>query len=327
MKNLVIGDPHIRVQDIPEGWRLIERIKSVAADEGVTQITFMGDLFHNHSIMHVEVMHFWRQVLSGLAQRWPVYIILGNHDGPQEMRPGVHALAALEMQGVTVIDRPYQMMENVWAVPFMRMNDDFVTVCTRGQLVDVPTLYCHQEFNGCKYDNGYYSKEGVDPAAIPQKTVISGHIHAGQEFGKVWYVGAPRWMIASDANQDRFLWVIQHDASGAVISRKPFPTDPACTRMVQVQDTVEKPVTAEELPVGCKAMVDIHGPASWIEERKSYWHGRARVRTFATDERQLAVRESDGIGVAFRKYLEAYEPKFGVPKPYLEGLVHQRLGV
>jgi DNA repair exonuclease SbcCD nuclease subunit len=132
VKNLVIGDPHIRVQDIPEGWRLAERIKSIAADEGVTQITFMGDLFHNHSIMHVEVMHFWRQVLSGLAQRCPVYIILGNHDGPQEMRPGVHALAALEMQGVTIIDRPYQMMENVWAVPFMRVNDDFVTVCTRG---------------------------------------------------------------------------------------------------------------------------------------------------------------------------------------------------
>lgn len=339
LRILSVGDPHIRVQDLEEAERLVDHVSKVALDEKVDLIVLMGDLFHTHSIMHVEVMHFWRMALRRLRTICKVYVILGNHDGPQEMRAGVHALAALEMDGVTIVDRPtdmtihatasnpdgtYEKWPVVSALPYMRSNEEFVKAC---HLKTVgPVLYCHTEFDGCKYDNGFYSKTGVDPAAVPQKLIISGHIHSGQEFGKVWYVGAPRWMTASDVNQDRFIWVIDHSVLGDVTGRKPFPTDPGCKRMMQAEDTAEKPLKREDY-LSVKMMVDVKGTAEWIEERKAYWKGFARVRTFATNERQSAVRESDGIPIAFRKYLEAYEPAFQVSKDVLAKMAHERLGI
>lgn len=324
MKNLVIGDPHIRVQDLEEADRLYELIAKTAQEQEVDVITFMGDLFHTHALVHVEVMVWWRDTLEALAARWPVIVVKGNHDGPQEDRAGVHALVSLEMENVTIVAEPTKL-HGMLFVPFIRDDASFVNVCRKN--ADLPVMYCHQEFNGCKYDNGFYSKVGVDPDLIPQTLVISGHIHTGQEFGKVWYVGAPRWMTASDANQDRFLWVVEHDDAGSVTKRSPFPTDSACVRMVIAEDRPEKPLALEDLPKGCKAMVDIHGSAERIEERKRYWQGRARIRTFATDERQLVVKESDGIPLAFKKFMNAYEPKFGVPKNLLEQVVHDRLGI
>lgn len=333
MKVLSVGDPHTRVNDIPECERLLDRVEAVSDEAGINHdtgfIVLMGDLFHNHSIMHVEVMHFWRRRVARLAQKARVYILKGNHDGPQDGAFNVHALAALEMNGVTIVDQPMLMTVGpnspaIDAIPFMRSNEEFVKVCQERTHI----IYCHQEFNGCKYDNGFYSKVGVDPEAIPQKLVISGHIHTGQEFGKVWYVGAPRWMTASDANQDRFVWVIEHDdKTGDVVKRTPYPTDPACQRMIQIEDTEAAPADPAKLPEGAKVMVDIKGSAAWVQERKSFWHGRARVRTFTTNECQRTVKESDGIGVAFRKYLDAYEPKFGVPMAALERIAHDRLGV
>lgn len=352
MKVLSVGDPHTRVQDIPECEKLLDRVEAVADEAGIDHntgfIVLMGDLFHNHSIMHVEVMHFWRRRLERLVKKCWVYILLGNHDGPQDAQQGVHALAALEMKGVTIVDKPTQMClgpqpqkDGSWkkfpilyGVPFMRSNDDFIQAMkVIGEMNDTPP-YCHQEFNGCRYDllnhdgKAYYSKTGVDPEAIPQKLVISGHIHTGQEFGKVWYVGAPRWMTASDVNQDRFVWVIEHDdLTGQITKRTPYPTDPACQRLVQVEDTEAAPADPAKFPEGAAVMVDIKGSAAWILERKTFWHGRARVRTFATNERQSVVKESDGIAVAFKKFLGAYLPKFGVPIPALEKISHDRLGI
>jgi hypothetical protein len=38
-------------------------------------------------------------------------------------------------------------------------------------------VVCHATFNGARYENGFYAKEALDPDAVPQKRIISGHIH------------------------------------------------------------------------------------------------------------------------------------------------------
>lgn len=330
MKLLVVGDPHIKVEDLDEGQRFVARVRDVAMGADVDRIVFMGDLFHSHSIMHVEVMHFWRQALVSLRQAAPVIIVLGNHDGPHDMRPGVHALASLTMEGVQIIDQPTTLRRddgipvNIGFVPFMRSNEEFVATCRE---YPIETLYCHQEFDGCRFENGLPSPYGVKVQDIPQKQVISGHIHMGQEFGKIWYVGAPRWLTASDANQDRFIWVIEHDDFGAIISRERFATDPACQRIVHLEDTPEKPADPAALDASWKAMVDIRGPAAWVEERKALWRGKARYRTFRTGDKRTRVRESDGIPVAFQKYLEGFQPRFGTPQIQLKAMAADRLAL
>jgi predicted phosphodiesterase len=328
MKFLVVGDPHVKPSDLEEGLRLVDRIVQVAKEREVDSIVLTGDLFHTHSLVHVEVMHFWRNAVAKMAANHSVVVLLGNHDAPHDMRPGVHALAALaDIKNVYVVDEPKRIawFDAVAFVPFMRSNDEFVAAMQA--LGDVPTVYCHQEFDGCKYDNGFYSKHGVDPEAIPQKLVISGHIHTGQEFGKVWYVGAPRWMTLSDANQDRYIWVIEHGPDGAVIGRTPYATDPACQRIVRVEDTAEAPADPGVFDAtNVKVHVDIRGTAAWVEERKPFWRAiGARIRTFVDNGKKVAVRESEGIGAAFVKYLKTYQPRYGTPVEVLETMAKERL--
>jgi DNA repair exonuclease SbcCD nuclease subunit len=332
---LVVGDPHIKPEDLEEGQRLIDYILDIALDTKPSRIVLMGDLFHTHSIVHVEVMHFWQKAVERLAMLWPVVVLLGNHDGPHDMKDGVHALTALSMiPGVQVVDKPqmlkctisYEDNDHIAFVPFMRHNDEFVAACNALAPL-AKTIYCHQEFDGAKYDNGFYSKHGVQPEAIVQETVISGHIHTGQEFGKVWYVGAPRWMTASDANQDRYIWVIDHDEEGKIVARTSRKTDPACQRIVQVKDTPNAPADIQSMDPSWKVIVDIVGPAAWVKERKDAWRGKARIRTFVEEGKKVVVRESEGISTAFVKYLGGFQSPNGTPASVLEELCRNRLQI
>lgn len=335
MKALVIGDPHIRVEDLEEGANLINLIAENVRTLKPDLIVFMGDLFHNFDLVNVEVATFWKRALLEIrlaAGPAKIRIILGNHDGPHDPKPGVHALTYLQdMLGVEVVDQPKVFTDKgamMLFIPFMRDNAEFVKTCREAQVGisgAATTIYCHQEFAGAAYDNGQLIKEGVDPALVPQTTIISGHIHTGQEFGKVWYVGSPRWMTASDANKDRFLWLIEHDTAGDVVARTPIPTDPWCQRLVHVTDTEAKPENPEGMKPEWKVVVDIRGTEAWIEQRKPLWAGRARIRTFREGERKIEVRESDGIDVALERYFTRYKPTFGTDKDFLHRMMLDRL--
>lgn len=331
MKVLLVGDPHIRVEDLREGGNLINLILETVRTHKPDGIIFMGDLFHNFELVNVEVAAFWKQAIVEIkmaAGRGQVIVIRGNHDGPHDPKPGVHALAYLQnFLQVQVIDKPEAMLVDrtpLLFVPFMRDHAEFVEACS-SKLPNPSTVYCHQEFAGAAYDNGQLAQEGVDPAAIPQTTVISGHIHTGQEFGKVWYVGAPRWMTASDANKDRFLWLVEHDDVGAVVARTPIPTDPWCQRMVHIADTEAKPENPEGMKAEWKVVVDIRGTEAWISQRVPLWQGRARIRTFREGERKIEVRESEGIDVAFFRYVDFFKPAHGTDKEFLRKMAISRM--
>ena len=322
MKYLVVGDPHLRPEDLAsgEGDALMGLVLKLALEAQVDRVVFLGDLFHTFSLVHVEVLAFWRRWLARLvAEMRPraqkvihqsVFVLRGNHDGPHDPIDGVSALNALQMDGVWVIDTLVDLDGIAW-VPYCRDNTKFVAACAIAS--DRKTVYCHQEFNGCSYDNGFYSSVGVDPEAINQTTVISGHIHDGQEFGKIWYPGAPRWLTASDVNKNRFLWVVEHGDDGAVLSRKSYPTDGVCARMVEVNDLETAPTAPESLPANCKVVVNIRGTKAWLEARVALWAGTgARIRTYEDrPTKAVEVRESQGIGTAFRSWRTAYKPRFG----------------
>jgi DNA repair exonuclease SbcCD nuclease subunit len=323
VKILVVGDPHIKPGELDEAWRLVGRIEEVAVQEKPDYILLLGDLFHNFGLVHVEVLHFWTKALnrlSGLCRR--VIALRGNHDGPHDPRAGVHALASLGSDRIEIVDEP-TIIQGVMFMPYFRDADEFLKAVGTG--AGLACLYCHQEFDGCRYDNGFYAPNGVDPEKVPVKTIISGHIHTGQEFGKVWFPGAPRWMSVSDANQDRFLWLVEHGDDGTVWSRKAFPTDPACQRLVHIDDRQEAPADPAALKPEWRVAVDITGDAAWVKERQGEWRGRARIRTFVIGSKNSVVRESDGISVAFTKFLSGFAPKNKTAADRLAGMAKERL--
>lgn len=325
-KVLYVGDPHARPEDLADCQALCGLIVEVIAGQEIDRIVFLGDLHHTHAIVHVEVLHFWRDTLRWLTRvhQQKVVLLVGNHDQPGDASSSAHALEAYkDIEGVTVVDRPL-CIDGILHLPYRHSRDQFVADCSDVAHRNLETVVCHQTFDGAQYENGFFAKDGVKPDDIPQKHIISGHIHDPQSFSKVTYLGSPRWLTISDANKSRFLSIVYHDENGVPVGTKTFPTDGQCRKIFHLVDTPEAPLEASFDPRH-RYHVDVTGPAEWIEQRKGLYTGHARVRTQRTDNAVARVRESEGIGAALRRFIKTYKAQRGTDLPTLERLVDARL--
>jgi DNA repair exonuclease SbcCD nuclease subunit len=324
VRALLVGDVHAVESELEDCQNLIDYVEKVAKEEKVDLIIFMGDLYNNHAVMRVEVMAFWQRAFDQLEFAAKSLIILvGNHDFAGEGLTD-HALMAhgYQIQG-HIVSEYTVLKDGVGALAYTSDKDVFVQNCKMLKDMGCDTILCHQTFSGAKYDNGMYAPDGLDPEAIPQTRVISGHIHAPQSFGKVTYIGAPRWRTLSDANVDRSIVVydfVTHE-------RKDFPTAGVCREIRYYEDTPDSPLAMDTFEKASSVdwRIDIKGPADYIEARKLELSGKARVRTFKTDKPQATVRESDGVDLAFERFLSNYTSKYGTPKDRLQAAAHERL--
>jgi hypothetical protein len=203
------------------------------------------------------------------------------------------------------------------------MNDSraFTEACQKSKS---EVLFCHQTFLGGKNDNGFYAPDGISLDLIPQTSIISGHLHCSQIVGKCRYVGSPRWMTASDANQEKVIEIIDIE-KGTRPFVQCFYTSGICSPIWAIEETPGKEIAY--LVENARYIVDLTGSAGWIEERKAFWEGKARVRTHDISNRVSEIRESEGIPSAFRKYFDGFELKYSKNKELLRKLVSERCGM
>lgn len=339
-KVVVVGDMHVVPDETQDCNAVIQLILDVCRTEGIQEVWFSGDQHHNHDLVRLSVLHWWLTAFRALKDQGINSVCLvGNHD---QAAPGSNIHAMLAYQGlsyVKVIDRP-TVHRNVLMIPYMHDEAEFQRVCAEFGAIDedgysedgyskihAPTVFCHQTFDGSTYENGFLASDGFNPNLPPQELLISGHIHTGQEFGKVWYVGAPRWRSLSDANVERSIWVLEFE-SGKLVKRTPYSTGTVCRQIRHVEDTPDRPV---QLPLDGRHQwrIDIKGPPDWCQQRKTELRAAgARVRTFPTQVSSTGrVRESEGVERAFQSYLGVFQSKHGTPTEVLAAMAKERLNV
>lgn len=311
MRVLCVGDPHATPDELPDCEALCELVMDVVQSRLPDSIVFMGDLHHTHAMVRVEVTAFWLRWLERFGAVRPTYVLLGNHDYPHGAHRGLgfdppeaHALQPyFHLRGVTVVDRPL-VTECGLMLPYLQDPEVIVKCVEEARRGDtyIPAgdvVYCHQDFLGARYENGFAPPGAFDPARCPGTRFISGHIHLPQEVGdQVQFVGAPRWRTLSDAGVDRYVWVF--DERGSVVDR--IPTERACSRIEHLVVTSEpRPAL---YPPRTRLRVDLHGTAAENERWALAFPG-ARVRRFDKDQAAPRVRESRGVHQAFADWLEA----------------------
>lgn len=341
MRCLIVGDPHATVEELDDCQRLLDYICKVADEQKVDLVVFLGDLYHNHAIMHVEVMAFWTRAFAQIRskpQRCETMVLVGNHDMPGDDSSTSHALMAQQAcLEVTIVEKPFRH-EGVLFLPYYSNHEAFIKACQDHS--DCPTVVCHQTFNDALFENGFAAKDGLDSNLLPQEAVLSGHIHAPQSFGKVWYPGAPRWRTLSDANTDRAIWVVDFE-NGRIKSKQAFSTRGVCKEIRRTTLTVS-PTGAvfdprvELLDLGDGQLcldprvdwrIDIKGPAEYVEQWKNTFSKQPnlRLRTFVTDSRPVQVRESEGIQQAFTRFCASFTAKNGTSVEALQKMADERL--
>jgi len=332
-KLLLIGDVHAVYSELDDCRSLIEYIRKLVEEHNATPV-FMGDQTNDHSILHLGVQEFWREAFSDLSttvgEFGRVIVLVGNHD-----QAGTNAIQETSMDmfnegNVYVVNKVTAFDDIPGAVfmPYMASRKGFVDTVRKHENPCPGNIYfCHQTFDGSKYENGFYAKDGVDPRLFPNATFISGHIHTPQRFGNVWYIGAPRWRSAMDADVDRHLWLVEVDAPApAILNPKGIPTDTVCRAIRSVTLTPD-----DDLPTlddRTTWRVDLRGPEAWLEGvAKKYRRPGVKLRTFKTDKKDIKVRESEGIDKAFQSYVQAFVPPHGTPTDELRQMAAERIGM
>jgi DNA repair exonuclease SbcCD nuclease subunit len=299
---IYVGDMHVTKDNRPESRRLTEWIRSLSAKYKLP-VLFAGDQYNDHGIQRVEVIEFWVEEFSAMPYRTTA--LVGNHDMNQEGDASV--MVAHNHDGVDVISAPTHILQQGWgAVPFFRKNEDFIAAVTGLYKHGCKTIFCHQEMDGAQFENGFYSPHGVKMSDLPSDLkLISGHIHKQQEFGNVWYPGAPRQLTRSDIGEQKGVWIIAFDGR-----RKFIPTpEEVCESFKHIKVTPE--TATIEIPVSEKVYIDVYGPKEFVLDfvHKLSKDGKKvpHLRAYADPELVTSdIKESDGINVAFSKYLAKY---------------------
>lgn len=244
-KIVCIGDPHItnNTEEFDKILGLVEKL-------GPDLVVILGDLFHTHSLIKAEILHYWIETINKLAQKYKLAILRGNHDAPydkvlyQKIGPIAFLNQFIQHPNVIIANTP-----KVWSddsadirllfLPFVYTEHDLKTAIQPfiEQNVKFDFIFAHQTFTGGVYENGFYAPDALDvniltPLLKPEGKVISGHLHTRQELPNVIYVGTPLWLTRSDLSQEKFileillkptLQFVWHN-TGQVINRPIFIT-------------------------------------------------------------------------------------------------------
>ena len=307
MEALVVGDIHAKTSNLAETKRLLLWIAGLHPD---LPIIFLGDQLDTFGVARVEVVALWRQAIEHLLleRSGEIYFIVGNHD---MNHAGTHNFIDLFQVSprIHVIDRPTVLNDSLF-MPFVRDNELFlqhVNKCTQ------KTVFCHQEFDGAQFENGFYAPHGVNIEDITTSAwIVSGHIHERQNLGdKVFYPGTPRGLTKSDANKGKGVHLINSDTRSVEfiptpeVVAKPF-------RLINVDNTTDLASFKVSLKDPERLYVHITGTAEFIKKILRIKDiKKAKITTEYTDEAVSngAIKESEGIDKAFNKYAISYFDK------------------
>jgi DNA repair exonuclease SbcCD nuclease subunit len=311
LKILRVGDPHVKINNLAESEKLMMFVAKQAQIHKVDRIELLGDLFHTHAVVRVEIMDFWNKWLRTLSANITTIVLVGNHDQVGDHSSRQHALMLFKNinDKLFIVDSAFDC-DNVGYLPYMHDEEEFVREANL--LIDRGAKYivCHATFQGSKYENGFYAPEGFNLDRINAPLVISGHIHARQRFGKVIYPGTAKWDTLSDANEPKGLWLVTHsDDTGEILEETFIDTSNVVSPIFSLEwkEGADAPV----IPNG-RVTVELIGSSDWIKKQKQSLKGRCGIKSKITDSGR---RENRKVGKSLSEFISGnFEPMAGVTK-------------
>ena len=289
-----VGDPHVRINNLSESENLLTFVANLAKTEKVNRIELLGDQFHNHAVVRLEVVQFWERWFDQLSHICETVALEGNHDQSGDYAAGYSAMSIFKMlkkKDLFIVDWP-QSITCIGYIPYTHDTDKFIQIANEMADSGVKTIVCHQTFAGSKYESGIYAPDGIPTDRISPNIchIISGHIHAQQEIGRIDYPGTARWDSAADANQSKGIWIYEHESDGRVSSKQFFSTEKVCSPLYQVsfQEGEEEPT----IPENARVTLELVGSSDWITEQKLKFKGKVSFKTKIIDSAKLENRKT-----------------------------------
>lgn len=286
IKVLYLGDPHVTISNIDESDRLMDFVLDQCIVNRPDRLVILGDLFHTFSLVRTEVIDFWMEWLDTFSELLETVVLVGNHDMANSGNDAhtSHALNAfkfMKKKNLKIVSNAQSILPFAY-VPYVHNKAEFVRLANAHAEMGAKTLVCHEDINGCQYENGFYAPDGVNPDLLNFDLIIGGHIHKRQRFGKVILPGTARWMTTSDANEEKGLWLVTHKDDGSIAEESFIDTSSVCTPIIGLEwkEGEEMP----KIPENSKVNIELVGSSDWITVQKSQLKGRVSIKSRITDK-------------------------------------------
>ena len=126
-KSLVFTDLHVGIsndkpsrQKIAE--KVIDEIIGRIETEGIKQVFFLGDLFHQRTAIEVTSLNVANDLVRKLASTCEVFLLQGNHDLYEKYNSVITSLNIFELENVNIVSVPTEIRlngQNVLLVPWL----------------------------------------------------------------------------------------------------------------------------------------------------------------------------------------------------------------
>lgn len=305
---LFVGDPHYVVSEEDDCKLLLKQIRAVVESYEIDTIVWLGDLHHDHALVRAEAISFWFNAFFKVFNDVSHIVLVGNHDMPHDaMSNRKHAMIAYKDRSPSVLVVDQQTFcDGVMYLPYVHDKASFLEQCASSSL---PTVVCHQTIEGAKIGNEFFP-DGVSRDSIPQKHVISGHIHMAQELGgerTTTYVGSPRWRDMNDANIPKHLMVADL-VNGEFVNRINIPSE--CQPILRFLVSEDQPIP--DAPQFGRVVYDVVGKRRFVNEMSAKLSAPGvRVRATITEASAPRVKESNDVVGEIKTYIDASSPPLG----------------
>ena len=194
---IAIGDPHFKVDNIPDVEIFIEKMEMLVKEVNPDFIVVLGDLLHTHERLHTIPLNKAYDFINMLRKYAKTFILVGNHDmcnNSQFLTENHWMNGMKEWENVVVVDRATEHIQGEHYfvlcpyVPPGRFQEALESLRNSGEWRNSTCIFAHQEFFGCKM-GAIVSVEG-DRWTEDLPPVVSGHIHSRQTIKNVYYPGS-----------------------------------------------------------------------------------------------------------------------------------------
>ena len=223
MKVLCVGDPHFKVNNVPESDVMTEKLVALAKTIKPKIIVVLGDILHRHEKIHVSPLMRAERLIRLLSEISPTYLLIGNHDRPNNSTymTNEHPFNALKLWSNTHIVDDKVLDHTIDGHRFLFLPyvfpGRFDETLGQIELNGVSAIFCHQEFYGAKM--GAIVSQAGDKWATTNPLVISGHVHDYDQLQpNLIYVGTPMQHGFGDKN-DKTVSLFDFDNGGYNESR------------------------------------------------------------------------------------------------------------
>lgn len=213
MKVLIIGDIHIKTNNLDQISKLQQVIIDKINDLNPDFVVFLGDVLDYHEKIITPCLNKACELIKEVSTLCKLYVLVGNHDyiSNTQFLSDNHWMNALKQwNNVIIVDRVL-VNDKCTFCPYVYPGKLLEALQTNKEYIHSEILFCHQEFKGC--DMGMIVSESGDEYSNLEnfKYIISGHIHDSQWLSdKVFYVGAPLQHAFSESDK-RILCLLNND--------------------------------------------------------------------------------------------------------------------